>query len=722
MSKISFKIRGMHCAEEISVLKRALKSIIENEKNMTFDLLNEKLSIECNLNVCSEEAIVNKINKTGMKAIPWQKYIERKEKSKAFWQRYNRIIAVSLSGICLVLGFYFHAVQHGFVDAFASGESVTHHFPLTSLAFYALAVVAGGWFIFPKAFYSAKRLRPDMNLLMLIAVIGAAIINQWFEAAAVTFLFSFALLLESWSIGRARKAISALMEHVPPKARYMAKDGIIGEKLVGDIEVGAIICVNPGDKIPMDGLLTEGTSSVNQAPITGESMPVKKEVGDELFAGTINGDGAIQLKVTKAAQDSVLSRIIRMVEEAQSRRAKSEKWVEKFAKYYTPCMMIFALFVATVPPLLFGGIWYSWIYESLVILVIACPCALVISTPVSIVAGLNTAARAGVLIKGGIYLEAPASIEIMAIDKTGTLTLGEPQVQTIIPLNEHTENELLERAAALEAHSTHPLAKAILGYAREKNIHYAAAKNYQIIKGKGAEGDINGKSFWIGSHRFLHEKVGKDEPEDLHQQALELEAAGHSVIVIGNDDHVCGLISVADSVRPESKEAIKLLKQAGVKKVVMLTGDNNGTATAIAELIGLDDFHAELLPEDKVKQIEMFVTRHQNIAMVGDGVNDAPAMAVSNLGIAMGAIGADAAIETADIALMTDDLRKLPWLVNHSRRTLKIIKQNITFALGVKLLFIILALAGVATLWMAIAADMGASFIVISNGLRLLKQ
>lgn len=724
MSKFIFKIDGMCCAEETRALKRTLKSFVAKEQDFVFDIINGKMTINCKSDDITEEKIIQRVaKKTSMKAKSWQEYLEQKEKTKAFWLRYSRIFAVILSGACLFLGLFLHALQHGWMDAIASGGGTAEHtFPIIAIMFYLISILSGGWFIFPKALKAIKRLRPDMNLLMLIAVIGAVAISQWFEGAAVTFLFSLALLMESWSVGRARKAISSLVEHAPSIAHYLAEDKSVIDKPIAEIPVGAILIVKPGEKIPMDGVLIEGSSTANQAPITGESMPVPKEVGDELFAGTINGDGAISLKVTKVADDSVLSRIIRMVEDAQSRRAQSEKWVEKFARIYTPLMMLFALLVVIVPPLLFGAQWYAWIYEGLVILVIACPCALVISTPVSIVAGLNTAARAGVLIKGGIYLEAPAHIEVMAIDKTGTLTLGEPEVQNVIPLSQHTEAELLQRAAALEAHSNHPLARAILTSAKANNIDYQPATDYQIIKGKGAEGNINGKSFWIGSHRFLHEKVGKDEPTELHQKALELEAMGHSVIVIGNDDHICGIISVADAIRPETKEAIVALKKANVKKVVMLTGDNQGTANSIAQSIGLDDFHAELLPEDKVRQIEKFIKGGQYIAMVGDGVNDAPAMAVANLGIAMGAMGADAAIETADIALMTDNLNKLPWLVQHSRRTLKIIKQNITFALAIKLVFIVLALAGIATLWMAIAADMGASFIVISNGLRLLKQ
>jgi len=408
-----------------------------------------------------------------------------------------------------------------------------------------------------------------------------------------------------------------------------------------------------------------------------------------------------------------------MVEEAQSRRAPSEQWVEKFARIYTPAMMGLAVLIAVIPPVLFGGQWEKWFYEALVILVIACPCALVISTPVSIVAGLTAAAGAGVLIKGGTYLEALAHIKAVALDKTGTLTHGRPEVQKIIPLNGHTERELLALAAALEAHSTHPIAGAILSKADVQGVAYPQVDNFNIIQGKGAEAVIEGMRFRIGSHRFIEESGVENEA--FHTTAAEMEDAGHSLVVVWNERHICGLIGVADTVRDGAKEAVRNMKRQGVSKVVMLTGDNLQTARAVAEAAGVDEFRAELLPEDKVKAVAELTGSHGRVVMVGDGVNDAPAMAAATVGIAMGAIGTDAAIETADIALMSDDLSRLAWSMGHSRKTLAVIKQNIIFALGLKALFIALALAGVATLWMAIAADMGASLLVIFNGLRILK-
>jgi len=686
---------------------------------LSFDLLKGKMILERHGELPAESEVIRAIAATGMQAIPWEDYVARAGGAETFWSRRGRAILALTSAACLISGFLAHVDGQG-IEGALLGAHPDDALPLLSILLYGMAIIAGGWYVYPKALFATRKLRPDMNLLMTVAVLGAILIGELFEAATVSFLFALALLLESWSVGRARRAIGALMDLTPTKARYICPtDGDIEEKPVSEVPVGATVLVRPGEKIPLDGILTEGRTSVDQAPITGESMPVAKEEGDELFAGTINGDGAIAFKVTRAAEDSTLARIIHMVEKAQSRRAKTEQWVEMFARRYTPIMMILALTIAVIPPLIFDWPWLSSVYQGLVILVIACPCALVISTPVSIVAGLSSAAHNGVLIKGGIHLETPARLRVVALDKTGTLTRGEPEVQRVIPLNGHSEEDLLQRAASLEARSDHLLARAIRRKAEDAGISYHPAEDCQAIRGKGAEGLIDGRLFWIGSHRFLHEKA--EETEELHQTALGVEDEGHSVIIVGNDRHVCGLISVADALRPESRSAVMELKRAGVHRVVMLTGDHEGTARAVAESSGIDEFRAGLLPEDKVREVESLVAQYRQVAMVGDGVNDAPAMATASVGVAMGLAGTDAAIETADIALMSDDLRKLAWLIRHSRRALRVIKQNIVFSVAIKMLFIIMALAGAATLWMAIAADMGASLVVIFNGLRLLR-
>jgi Cd2+/Zn2+-exporting ATPase len=657
-----------------------------------------------------------------MQAIPWEEFCVSGvcAVEASFWQHHGRLALCVASGVLLVSGLIWQMIRQGApLQVMASGGSLAPGLPLAAMLLYAGAIVSGGWFIAPKALFAARRLVPDMNLLMVVAAIGAVAIGEWAEAAAVTFLFSLALLLESWSAGRARRAIQALMELTPSVARTVCPhDGCIEEQPVEQIAVGATILVRPGEKIPLDGIVTKGKTSVDQAPITGESVPVGKQIGHEVFAGTINGEGAIEFRSTKPASDTTLARIIHLVEEAQARRAPSEQWVEKFSRRYTPCMMILALLIAVVPPLAAGGAWSTWVYNGLVVLVIACPCALVISTPVSIVAGLTSAARNGVLIKGGAYLEAPARLRALALDKTGTITYGRTEVREIIALNGHSEQQLLAHAAAMETYCTHPLGRAILKQAELRSLELPAAENLRELPGKGAEATIGARQYWIGSHRLLEQRQGNDH--DLHARATRLEDAGHSLVFIWCEDHVCGLISIADQLRPEARAALQDLKILGIEKIVMLTGDNRGTANAMAAATGVDECHAELLPEDKVAVVSRLTQEFGQVAMVGDGVNDAPAMAAATVGIAMGAMGTDAAIETADIALMSDDLAKLPWLIRHSRRTLRIIQQNVAFALGLKMVFILLAFAGLATLWMAIAADMGASLLVIFNGLRLL--
>ncbi|MFO8008698.1 MAG: heavy metal translocating P-type ATPase, partial [Candidatus Brocadiia bacterium] len=551
------------------------------------------------------------------------------------------------------------------------------------------------------------------------AVLGALGIGEWLEAGMVVFLFSLALLLEHWSIERARRAIGALLELSPPTALVVPEEG--GEPVETPVEavaMGQQVVIRPGDRIPLDGRVLTGRSTVNQAPITGESRPIPKEPQDTVYAGTINLDGTLHFEVTRPAGETTLARIIHMVQESRSRRARSEQWIEKFARYYTPAMMALAVGVAVVPPLVAGAAWTPWFYRALVLLVIGCPCALVISTPVTIVSALTSAARNGVLIKGGVYLEAAGRLDALAMDKTGTLTYGRPRVQEIIPLDEHTPEQLLRTAGAVEADSTHPLAEAIMTEAARRGVVPARAERFRNFAGLGVEALVDGELFWVGSHRMMHEKGL--ETEQSHQAALAIEDAGHTAVGIGTEDHICGLIAVADGVRENAAAVVSDLRRQGVDTVVMLTGDNPTTARSIAQQIGVDEWHADLMPEDKVAAVKELTRREGTVAMAGDGVNDAPAMAAADFGIAMGAIGSDVAIETADVTLMSDEIARIPWLVRHARRALAIIKQNVALALGIKVVFITLAVFGAATLWMAIAADMGASLLVIFNGLRLL--
>ncbi len=602
----------------------------------------------------------------------------------------------------------------------ADARGGTHQVPLISRIFYVLAIGAGTWFVLPKALFAIRRIRPDMNLLMTLAVIGAVGIGEWFEAATVAFLFALSLALESWSVGRARRAVEALMAITLPTVRIMDEAGHDREVSPAEVLVGQRFLVRPGERIALDGRVIRGVSGVDQAPITGESLPVSKTEGSQVFAGTVNGDGSLEIESTKLAGETTLAQIIRMVGEAQSRRAPSEQWVERFAQIYTPAVLAIAILVAIVPPLLTGQLWGDWLYRSLVLLVIGCPCALVISTPVSIVAALASAAKNGILVKGGVHMETPARLRAIAFDKTGTITAGKLDVVKVVPMNGHTEPELLERAGSLELNSDHPIAQAIVKFVHERGIRTERVVTFQAVPGKGATAVLNGKMYWLGSHRYLEER-GQETPE-VHAELESLSNSGQTVVVIGNEDHVCGFIALADTLRTESVEVLQSLRTAGIQHIIMLTGDNRGTAEVIAKTAGINEVSAELLPEDKVTAIDDLAKKYEFVGMVGDGINDAPAMGRATLAIAMGAAGSDTAIEAADVALMADDLRKLPWLIGHSRRTLGIIRQNIVLSLAVKALFVALTLWGHASLWAAIASDMGVSLLVIANALRLLRR
>jgi Cd2+/Zn2+-exporting ATPase len=645
-TKMELRIHGLDCVEEVALLKRELMPLVGEDK-LGFDVLNGKLVVDLSSTGVQRDQIMSAIEQTGLKAEPWQSEADAIQQL-SFWSQHQRTILTAVSGVFGALGLITQIATSGL------GETGGDQISIVAIGLYCVAILAGLYLVLPKAWRSAVTLRPDMNLLMSVAVVGAVLIGEWFEGATVAFLFSLSLLLESWSISRARRAVAALMDLAPPSARIRDESGKSKEVAPSEVSVGTIFIVRPGEKIPLDGTVVKGASAVNQAPITGESSPVDKETGSEVFAGTINGDGVIEVESIKPATDTTLAKIIRMVGDAQSQRSPSEQWVEKFARYYTPAVMVLALLILFVPPLLFGGVWAAWLYRALVLLVIACPCALVISTPVSIVAALAAAAKNGVLIKGGLYVETPAKLRAIAVDKTGTLTHGTPKVINVVPLNGHDEAELIERAAALESHSNHPLALAIVRYADEQKFSIPDADDFEIIQGKGARGSVNGKPYWLGSHKYLEER-GQETPE-VHEQLEALQDSGRSIVVVGNDQHVCGFISLADTVRQETKGILADLHTEGIEDVAMLTGDNAGTAKAIAAEVGIDSVHAELLPENKVEIMEALVQKYEFVAMVGDGVNDAPALARSSLGIAMGAVGTDAAIETADIALMSDDL------------------------------------------------------------------
>ena len=715
-----YRIHGMDCAEEVAILKREIGPLVGSAENLAFDLLRGKMIVLPTAPPVASTIVMQAVSQTGMRAELWTDPTPGAPK-EGFWERRGRTTLTAVSGSCLLLGFLAHAfLAGGLWQALGSeGMGISHPVPFVARLFFLFAIGAGAWYVVPKAWFAIQRLRPDMNLLMTLAVGGAVGIGEWFEAATVAFLFALSLALESWSIGRARRAVEALMAIAPPTVRILDKNGREQDVAASGVPVGQRFIVAPGERIALDGTVVRGASEVNQAPITGESLPVAKAEGAQVFAGTVNGDGSLEIESTKLAGETTLAQIIRMVGEAQSRRAPAEQWVDHFAQIYTPAILAVAILVAIIPPLITHQTWGDWLYRSLVLLVIGCPCALVISTPVSIVAALAAAARNGILVKGGVHMESPARLRVLALDKTGTVTTGHPSVVEVVPMNGHTETELLERVGALEIHSDHPIARAVVEFVRERGLNPDRADEFQAVTGKGATALLNGKRYWLGSHRYLEER-GQETPE-VHARLEALSRSGRTVVVVGNEEHVCGFIALADTLRPDVPAALAAIHAHGVEHVVMLTGDNQGTAEAIAQQAGIAEFQAELLPADKVAAVEDLVRRYEFVGMVGDGINDAPAMGRATLAIAMGAAGSDTAIEAADVALMSDDLRKIPWLIGHSRRTLVIIRQNIILSLTVKALFVVLTFWGHASLWAAIAADMGVSLLVIANALRLLK-
>ncbi|MFA6286123.1 MAG: heavy metal translocating P-type ATPase [Opitutaceae bacterium] len=593
------------------------------------------------------------------------------------------------------------------------------------LGIFVTAIIVGGWMLLPGAWAAVRQLRPNISSLMVIAVVGASVIGEWAEAATVVFLFGVAEWLEGWADRRAQRATEALLQ-IAPKTATVKRDGQFVEVPVEEVKVDETVAVKSGMSVPLDGVVAVGESAVNQAPITGESVPVDKKPGDTVFAGTINGEGSLEVRVTKPAGDTTLAKIIRLVAEAQEQKAPTQRFVDVFARYYTPAVTVVALLVFIVPPLFMGGEWSAWLYRACVLLIIACPCALVISTPVSIVAGLTALARRGVLVKGGAHLETIGGLKALAVDKTGTITEGKPKVLGIELVNAQTNEDVLRIAAALDDHSAHPLAKAVVAYVKEQKISFTRAENYQARSGRGSEGVVDGHAYFVGNHRFTHE-LGVCS-EDIERRLAVIEAKGQSVVVVGHRPHdgckgeVLGIIAIGDTLRPNAKAAIAELHAAGITKIVMLSGDNQRAADFIAKQVGIDEARGDLLPDNKVAAVKELRQKHGVVAMVGDGVNDAPAMATANIGIAMGAAGTDAAIETADIALMQDDLGKIAETVRLGRRTMGIIRFNITFALSLKAVFLVLTLLGHASLWLAIMADTGATLLVVANSLRLLKE
>ena len=698
----TLRVAGMDCADEVEALEQVFRPL-KGVREVRVNLMGGKVTLFHDESVTPEQ-LIGAVASTGMKAA-----CDGDEAADLEGAKRMRQISVAVSGVFTGLGLLLQWMKFA---------------PVLADVAFGIAIVAGGWFVVPKAWRALRRFALDMNVLMTVAVVGALAIHQSSEGAAVTFLFALSELLEAFSLARARKAVQSLMQLTPETA--LLKDGAdFREVPVEQVSVGATIAVKSGSRVPLDGVVTVGESAINQAPITGESMPVEKKPGDTVFAGTINGEGSLEIQTTKGHADTTIAKIIHLVEEAQSQKAPSQRFVDVFARYYTPSVMVAALLVMLAPPLLFDGAWLTWFYRGLVLLVIACPCALVISTPVSVVSGLTAMARRGVLIKGGAGLEAVGKLRALAVDKTGTITEGKPRVTKVIVVNLKDEGEIVRIAAAIGTHSEHPLAQAVVAYANVRKVAFPRSENYRAQNGRGAEATIDGHEYFVGNHRFTHE-LAVCSPE-IEQQLAEIEADAQSVVVVGHKPHagckgeVLGILAVGDAMRANAPEAIAALHRAGIAKIVMLSGDNQRTASAIAKKAGIDEAHGDLLPDQKIERVKAMLGELRYVGMIGDGVNDAPAMAAASVGIAMGGAGTDTAIETADMALMQDDLSKVAEAIALGRRTVGIIQFNIAFALALKAIFLVLALLGHASLWLAILADTGATLLVIANALRLLR-
>jgi len=715
----------MDCAEEIDALRREVGPAVGGEDRLSFDLLGGQMVVAADGDAVPDAVIIATARKAGLDATPIGSGFVA---DFGWWQRRGRLVVTVASGCGIGAGMLIHGLTTGSpLDALRL-SATPGALPVSCLAAYVFATLAGAWFVLPRAWDAAKSLRPDMNLLMTIAVVGALVLGEVLEAATVSFLFALAGLLESWSVARARNAVRALLDLAPPTARVLDPASRTERSVPPtSVAIGDTVVVRPGERVPLDGTITAGAAAMNTAPMTGESRLVVSEVGSDVHAGTIATDGVIEVRVTRLANDTLLAAIVRRVAEAGRRRAAAERWVDRFARVYTPVVFAAALLVAVLPPLLGFGGWTVWLYRALVLLVIGCPCALVISTPVSVVAGLAAASKHGVLVKGGDILELPARIGAVAFDKTGTLTTGRPRVARVVSFAGHNRANVLTIAASLEARSSHPMASAIMAAATTFEVEAGIAEGVRALPGRGIEGTLNGRPVWLGSHRLLEERG--QETAEMHRLANELAQEGLSVVVVGEDGHVCGLIALEDTPRAEAASVVEELKRNGASRVVMLSGDNRETAVALAGRLGIGEVHAGLLPEDKVGIVERLKVeiaaeptgRGRLVAFVGDGINDAPALAAADLGIAAGDGATDAAIETADVVLLASDLSRIPWLMRHSRRVAWTIRGNIAFALTIKAVFVVLTVAGHATLWAAIAADMGASLVVIASGLRLLR-
>lgn len=691
-----FRVEGLDCHEEVVILERRLRPLAGVEA-IAADVIGQRLHVKYDAAMLTTSTMVEAVGETGMRM--WLEHEEPRSTGADVRARLWLMVGAA-SGIAVGL------------------LVSTLGWDRAAVALFVAATATGAVYPARRALTAVRTRTVDINVLMVIAVAGALALGEWLEAASVVFLFAVAQWLEVRTLERARQAIRALVD-LSPRQALVRRDG--GERLVPveDLRVGDAVVVRPGDKVPVDGSIVAGRSDVNEAPMTGESLPIDKAPGDEVSAGTINGHGALEVQVTRVGRDTRLARIIHLVEQAQARRAPVQTFVDRFARIYTPAVVVLAVLVGIVPPLAAGGEASVWIYRALVLLVVSCPCALVISTPVSIVAALSAAARNGVLIKGGAHLERLADVRLVAFDKTGTLTRGELSVAAVAAADGARTADVLRYAGAVETRSEHPIGRAILAHAREQRIHVPAVTGFRAMPGLGAEGVVAGRHVVVGNERLL--AGGHLSPPPALDICAHWRRDGRSVVYVAMDGAVLGAIAVADRPRDTARDTLDLLREHGIRRIVMLTGDHPETARATAASLGVDESHAGLLPEQKHDRVHALRAAGNVVLMVGDGVNDAPALAAADVGVAMGAAGSDAALETADVALMSDELLKLPYALRLARATLRNIKTNVAVSLVLKAAFVVLAVTGAATLWMAVLADTGASVLVVANALRLLR-
>ena len=691
------RIPAMDCPTEEGQIRRALEGLRE-VRRLHFDLPARALTVEA-----PEEAwqsVVSAIAAAGFKTETLSAPPKAEDTARSQRAELMRLLAALAVAIGAEL-----------IDFFAPD---TRPWKVAGMAVATAAIALSGLTVFRKGLTSLVHAKLNINALMSVAVAGAFVIGEWPEAAMVMALYSLAELIEARSVDRARNAIAGLLKLSPPKAEVRQSDGSWTAVDAKDVAVGSIARVRPGERFALDGRVTTGQGAVDQAPVTGESIPVDKGPGDDVFAGTINQSGSLEFEVTKPATDTVLARIIHAVEEAQGQRAPTQRFVDRFAAIYTPAIFVLALAEAIVMPLAMGWPWLTAAYKALVLLVIACPCALVISTPVTVVSGLAAAARRGILIKGGVYLEEARKLKVVALDKTGTLTEGKPKlVGQRVLVKDTSEDEVLRLALSLASRSDHPVSKAVAAGLKGDAL---PVDGFNAELGLGVRGTIQGKEYVLGNHRWIHER-GQCSTE-LEAMMEEHEAQGRTVSVLASRDRALAILAVADTTKDSSKQAIADMNALGVK-AVMLTGDNPSTAKAIAAQVNIDDVRANLLPQDKQKVVAQLGGQDE-VGMVGDGVNDSPSLAAAAIGFSMGGAGTDTAKEAADVLIINDDLRKVPETIRLSKRTYAVLWQNITIALGIKAIFFVMAVFGSATMWMAVFADMGASLLVVGNGLRLL--